>query len=219
MRESGAARTRCHGPWDPARRGQIRPGVCFEPWWTSWGEAIDKAVRDYLNAQERCKGDARDRWGVPHRRAQRVADVPLNPGPDRRAAVSTGSRSSWRTAWPASRRTWTARCCRPHAPPTRSSPRCRRPARARRSPLRWCWSIRGRCARRGSCRARPAAATSSACTRRPAGAALRLAEPAGSVTLVDFREQRIGASRPADQMAYAIDYAPYQVVSILVRAP
>ena len=31
-------------------------------------------------------------------------------------------------------------------------------------------------------------------------------------------EQRIGASRPADQMAYAIDYAPYQVVSILVRA-
>ena len=52
-----------------------------------------------------------------------------------------------------------------------------------------------------------------------AGAALRLAEPAGSVTLVDFREQRIGAPRPADQMAYAIDYAPYQVVSILVRAP
>jgi alpha-mannosidase len=50
-------------------------------------------------------------------------------------------------------------------------------------------------------------------------AELRLAKPAGAVTLVDFREQQLGAPRPADQMAYAIDYAPYQVVSILVRAP
>ena len=50
-------------------------------------------------------------------------------------------------------------------------------------------------------------------------AELRLAQPAGAVTLVDFREQQLGAPRPASQMAYAIDYAPYQVVSVLVRSP
>ena len=50
-------------------------------------------------------------------------------------------------------------------------------------------------------------------------AELRLAKPAGAVTLADFREQERGAPRPASQMAYAIDYAPYQIVSILVRAP
>ena len=49
-------------------------------------------------------------------------------------------------------------------------------------------------------------------------AELRLAKPAGAVTLVDFREQQLGAPRPADDMTYAVDYAPYQVVSVLVRS-
>ncbi|MDE0628929.1 MAG: glycosyl hydrolase-related protein, partial [Bryobacterales bacterium] len=50
-------------------------------------------------------------------------------------------------------------------------------------------------------------------------ARLRLVRPAGEVTLVDFREQELGAPRQIDEATYAIDYAPYQVVSILVRWP
>ena len=48
-------------------------------------------------------------------------------------------------------------------------------------------------------------------------AKLRLSQPAEQVTLVDFREQDLGAPRQLDETTYAIDYAPYQVVSILVR--
>ena len=49
-------------------------------------------------------------------------------------------------------------------------------------------------------------------------ATLRLARPAAQVTLVDFREQELGAPRPADDTTYVVDYAPYQVISILVRS-
>ena len=50
-------------------------------------------------------------------------------------------------------------------------------------------------------------------------AELRLAKPAGTVTLVDFREQERGAPRRVDETTCLIDYAPYQVVSVLVRSP
>ena len=49
-------------------------------------------------------------------------------------------------------------------------------------------------------------------------AELRLAKPAGTVTLVDFREQERGAPRRVDETTCLIDYAPYQVVSVLVRS-
>ena len=49
-------------------------------------------------------------------------------------------------------------------------------------------------------------------------AKLRLARPAEQVTLVDFREQKLGPPRPAVDRTYAVDYAPHQVVSVLVRS-
>ena len=50
-------------------------------------------------------------------------------------------------------------------------------------------------------------------------AELRLARPADAVTLVDFREQEIGVPGRVADMTYAINYAPYQVISILVKSP
>ena len=48
-------------------------------------------------------------------------------------------------------------------------------------------------------------------------ATLRVTRPAGAVTLVDFREQELGVPRQVDDRNYAVDYAPYQVISILAR--
>ena len=48
-------------------------------------------------------------------------------------------------------------------------------------------------------------------------AELRLARKASSVSLVDLREQHLSATRRLDDTTYAIEYRPYQVVSILVR--
>ncbi len=48
-------------------------------------------------------------------------------------------------------------------------------------------------------------------------ALLRLARPTDSVTLVDFREREMAGARRIDDTTYAIDYTPYQIVSVLVR--
>ena len=48
-------------------------------------------------------------------------------------------------------------------------------------------------------------------------ALLRLARPTDSVTLVDFREREMAAARRIDDTTYAINYTPYQIVSVLVR--
>ena len=48
---------------------------------------------------------------------------------------------------------------------------------------------------------------------------LRLARPADAVMLVDFREEELGPPRQLDETTYAIDYARYQIVSVIVRPP
>lgn len=56
-------------------------------------------------------------------------------------------------------------------------------------------------------------------TGRRGTAILQLNATATAVTLVDFLEKELGIPRVVDESTFAIDYAPYQVVSILVRLP